>query len=1325
MIYTQRFRQAQEKAYRQQTASKLFDGIRKLYSSESSPRRWIWELLQNAKDVAKNKVKVEIIFDSNSLEFKHNGKPFLIENITYLIEQVSTKDRNSNKHQENGEEGGVRTTGKFGTGFMTTHLLSKIVELNSVFEDPEENIYKRFQLTLDRSAENVEEMIEAVKKASNVHYNLDDENICPTIPNYQPHQNCDTSFKYKLDEEGLKVAQQGIKDLSNAIVYTLVFIPEIESVAVRDKTNSEEISYKIVKTEQDGGITISHIEKRSGEEVELILIATCSKTIVLDEEAGDVTIAIQLEKKGEKYSLLKLNPNAPLLFCDFPLIGSEKQFNCPVVINSPLLEPTEPRDSVLLDNRNETGGKKNRKIFEETISLYSILLDYAASNWLSPHLLAKSGLPKNTETQWYESQIQSRIREEVLVTPVVDTKNNQKIELKDALIPYSSKSLLEFWELAIALHGDKLPQREDVQDWYSIINLDKNWSKDLRYDLPKLLAEIEEQKNLKNLCLRLNLKGDETIDWLNRVIAFVFKTNQVELLSSEYAILPNQYGQFQLKTQLVKDEGIPEGLKNVLKILDEDWREELLHLKINCQLEQSRKLKNISERINAIIIEKEHPNLRKACYELISLIPDNTNTSKNSKPVNLKNRNRIWQFASDLDENVPEKQTLTDWNTSLWSICDGWILKTLIQDIADFEQITSLQESLQTTTELETVKWLSSFINFIKEIKQASLYSEKAIFPNQKGFLNKKGDLLFDNDIPEELKDVLEKFGSDCRSKLLHREIAGFRNSLSKLSVSDISKEINEIISDEDRDEDDNFRMAIFDLVSYFKKDSKDEKRFYIWQISRDVYGEEIPDKVDIDNLSNFSWKECNKWIVRLIVEEVSQASNLDNLVELLSKTRENTVSWLNNFLCFIHNFDGRHLDGYALMPNQNENFEFRKKLKRDGGIPEELKEIARYLKLQEWNDLLLFKDSNFADAQELIEKSCTANIADIAMEIDNAIRNYQGDKQDNRFRKVVKQLLHWSNSIAESNFEVWFSYFYDHRAEIVLQALGDDETRSNIFDVLQVDSPKLIALADLARQSDITAEDLNRIPEIIGKLKLLKNPKGESCAEEEVIALLEDFGISIPQFIEQESNGAGSSEVSVKKSTEYVELVESAIPLSYGDDGTTYGENAEKYGKLGEHWARKLYEEHLEYTFLEPNDNSGFDLRYQKGSEILRVEVKARDFKSPSIRITQNEWQKMVDYEDSYELLVISHEGEKVLEFIRVQKAWLTLVDILAYLHNQRLSKECYRSNRIENLIGLQLNSRGYGNDIVINWHRLFRDYQHQNIIKYQHSKSSGFQQM
>ncbi|BAZ11378.1 hypothetical protein NIES4071_32040 [Calothrix sp. NIES-4071] len=155
MTYEQEYRDELERAHRQQTATKLFDGIRKLYGSESSPRRWIWELLQNAKDVANTKVRIEIIFNKQHLEFKHNGKPFLMKNITYLIEQVSTKDRNSNKPQDSSDVKEVRTTGKFGTGFMTTHLLSKKVELSSIFHDSKRNVYKRLQLNLDRSAATV------------------------------------------------------------------------------------------------------------------------------------------------------------------------------------------------------------------------------------------------------------------------------------------------------------------------------------------------------------------------------------------------------------------------------------------------------------------------------------------------------------------------------------------------------------------------------------------------------------------------------------------------------------------------------------------------------------------------------------------------------------------------------------------------------------------------------------------------------------------------------------------------------------------------------------------------------------------------------------------------------------------------------------------------------------------------------------------------------------------------------------------------------------------------------------------------------------------
>ena len=46
-----------------------------------------------------------------------------MQNIVFLIEQVSTKDE------------AKRSTGKFGTGFLTTHLLSEIVTISGVLQD--------------------------------------------------------------------------------------------------------------------------------------------------------------------------------------------------------------------------------------------------------------------------------------------------------------------------------------------------------------------------------------------------------------------------------------------------------------------------------------------------------------------------------------------------------------------------------------------------------------------------------------------------------------------------------------------------------------------------------------------------------------------------------------------------------------------------------------------------------------------------------------------------------------------------------------------------------------------------------------------------------------------------------------------------------------------------------------------------------------------------------------------------------------------------------------------------------------------------------------
>lgn len=1322
MSYAEEYRNELEQAHRQQTATKLFDGIRKLYGSESSPRRWIWELLQNAKDVAKDSVKIEIIFNKEYLKFKHNGRPFLMKNITYLIEQVSTKDRNSNKKISDNGSKDIRKTGKFGTGFMTTHLLSKKVELRSIFEDPRNKIYKRFQLCLDRSATTVEEMIEAVKEASNIRSHLDDETLCPTELNYKPYLACDTSFRYQLDENGLDVAKKGINDLYNAIIYTLVFIEEIESVLVKNQINSSKIFYQVKTRETKENITISHIEKRTGKQAEQIFIASCSKTISLADEEGQVSIAIQLEHTNNQYSVVKLAPSIPLLFCDFPLIGSETKFKCPVVINSPLLEPTEPRDSVLLDDRNETGGKKNRIIFEEVVQLYKILLDYAASNWLNAHLLAKSGLPLQGEQNWYESNIQSLIRGKILTTPLVvtcDCNKNIQINLQNALIPYCARNILNFWELAILLHPDKLPQKQDVSDWYEIINADTGWAKELRYDLSRLLKDIHEQKNLDNLSARIGRNQDETKKWLNKVIAFVFDAKQVELLNSKYAILPNQYGKFKLKAKVVKDENIPEGLKDVLAILDEDWREELLHLDITCNLEQVRNIRNISERISAIISEQEHPNLRNAVYLLISYIPNALNTKSRNKENQLTYRTQVWEFACTLDNNVPPTKNINNWVPYLWDICDDWLFNTLIQDIAQLENVEKLQVHCGKATELETVDWLSSFINFLKANKKESLYSEQPIFPNQQGNLKIKNELSFDKNIPEQLKDVLELLETPCRHELLHRNILGFDNSLKQFNVADVSSLINEIIREFDDNQSGDIEFAIYALISYFKVNTKEENRLQIWQFASSIYGDCIPQKTFLKNLEDFSWKESNKWILKRIVEQIAETENLHNLIELLCLNREDAITWLNRFLYFISKYDDKLLDDYPIMPTQNEDFKLRKELQRDGGIPEELKEIARCLKLQEWNDFLLLNDTKFLEAQKLIDESNTAKVEDIAIEIDLAIKKYDGDRRDNKFRVIAQKLFHWTSSISELQFKTLFTYFYEHKAEILLETIGDDRVRNNIFDMLQVEPPKLDALADLARNPNVTVEDLHQLSENLDVYKTLETLKQKlEVQEEEVIAFLAELGINFSPSTIQESNSTNWLDIPSRLQSEQPALV----LIEQDSDGSSYAESAERIGQIGEHWAGRLYREFLEFRTLPPDD-SGFDLLFAtEDSELLRVEVKAITFNRPLIRITENEWSKMVEYEDSYELIICSHDKGTPQEFIRVKRVWSTLINILACLQNQANSYALYMSSKIESVIGLQLKNGEQGNDILINWHRLFKQCQHPNIIRYHYNDISGF---
>ena len=135
-------------------AQKIRNRLQQLENAtEIDKKRWIWELLQNAKDTISDNsaVDIEITLSSEYLEFKHNGGFFSPRNITNLVHQISSKE-------------GTDSTGRFGTGFLTTHTLSRLVDVSSIYIDEDTNEYFEFSISLNREGITEQECIEDIEK---------------------------------------------------------------------------------------------------------------------------------------------------------------------------------------------------------------------------------------------------------------------------------------------------------------------------------------------------------------------------------------------------------------------------------------------------------------------------------------------------------------------------------------------------------------------------------------------------------------------------------------------------------------------------------------------------------------------------------------------------------------------------------------------------------------------------------------------------------------------------------------------------------------------------------------------------------------------------------------------------------------------------------------------------------------------------------------------------------------------------------------------------------------------------------------------------------
>jgi hypothetical protein len=527
-------------------------------SVESNQGRWIWELLQNAKDSIidnERKVKVKIELNNDNVCFKHNGIYFTEKDIRGLINQISSKEL---------EEGEIRRkTGRFGTGFLTTHLLSKEVTVAGVVKIQSGELY-RFSFPLDREGKTTSELVPKIETTWQKFHESTSK-----VENYNEDE-FNTSFYYPLNSITKKeIAKIGIREFENLIQYVLVFVPEIESVEIIDDVENKKTIF--TNTFDNEIENVAKIVKQFN--------GSQDNIFVLNIEKENVCIAVELTEISSTFEIKEFE-NTPKLFCDFPLIGSEK-FHFPVIINCFDFTPLSERDGAWLKGNDEKQEiRKNKDIVENAVELYKKLLTIVTDRkYQRLYNLVNTRLPqvddRYFDIHWYKENIQDSLKSSIKESELIETQDNERAKVGEVYFPdreATKEDREKIWEYSFALKVNTLPRKDHIHAWANVI-----WSDTNKCDIPDLVNDFTKNTTLTELQSKLDKNENDTIDWLNTFIDFILKIDDSISLFNQNNILPNQEGTFKTRKSVAIDNILvtsepPEiDLKTILNELGINW----------------------------------------------------------------------------------------------------------------------------------------------------------------------------------------------------------------------------------------------------------------------------------------------------------------------------------------------------------------------------------------------------------------------------------------------------------------------------------------------------------------------------------------------------------------------------------------------------------------------------------------------------------------------------------------------------------------------------------------------------------------------------------
>ena len=753
-----------------QHATKIDQGLRSV-DSQTGPARAIWELCQNARDLAED-CHIRMELTDKAFRFSHNGIPFDMDSLGSLIKQVSGQGK------ENDE-----TVGQYGTGFLTTHYYGMKFSLYGSYQIGDDMYIDLAGFEIDRVHNSIDELINKITDQ----LRHTDELLGRT---YSSERQEWTTFVYDLPAHHKDGAAKGLEAAIVQMPYVMLFNDRITECQIDDNINNVHVTFKKSALPDRQGLKVMRIDMvRNGKSQPMDIY-------YLESASGDERIALPLETP---YKARRLD-GISKLFMHFPLLGTEN-FGFSFVFHSRNFKPEEKRDGLYLPDGNEN----NEKDTNQNIALLDMMKEMVF-DWLNEHIseientsvlaglcfnpdkygnVCKAAFVKEMEKEWGTFYA---------TLPMVPTEKGS-MSVTDSELYLLDEEIVDCLEAEgneMYLHtvrnyaqlNDKyvLPIEAECIEWSKIVS---GWGE---LDVNPFIDVSDIAENVQEL-------SEELHDFL----LFLKVCNHSDLFTSR-ALIPNREGVLRKANELRNAETITPGLYKIARPLIESETDRFVDIAYNDIYEFG---------------EYGRTDLRD---DIKQAIDDLREEISSGDMLNSSLGNDTVQSLIDYCSSFPTQGGNNVRNRLMPIICEyqgmefheTFIPKVSADETDIYENaFRFLVEYTMYGLSCEEMEWVKSHMGllsaFLSEITSVGTYKKQvgqySIFPNYYYTLCLAADLrknVIDSDKCEDLLRIYEtELGEDLRDGLVHQDFEDYWD-FEELRVEEICKDIEGQLAEDD-----------------------------------------------------------------------------------------------------------------------------------------------------------------------------------------------------------------------------------------------------------------------------------------------------------------------------------------------------------------------------------------------------------------------------------------------------------------------------------------------------------------------------------------------